>query len=318
MATAAPAAKRQRSPSGVRVVGLAGTTLLDVSPAPPDVSTLKLSIEQKVGCPVELQRLVELGSTRVLADGEQLPEGRAQLTLVVDETPLSTWDIAGNPCWDMLDGEGGTLSCPRLRTDYVNVLSCVPVRRGRHYFKFVMHAIGDEQWCGLARAVVRPRAWTGSSQAGSRLSGRELDAWTYYCGRVGVSTRSIVDGRGALHVNGRAITEFRKPRPEGDVIGMLVDMDVGRVAFDLNGDLQGACAVIQEPLWLITHVDDPVDRVELQKPSLEQAPEASVEALHGPLLETTKGAPLDYCAWRPAPGSSPDEEEQQEGSDREP
>jgi len=310
MATAAPTAKRQRSPSGVRVVGLAGVTLVDISPAPPDVSTLKLNIEEAVGCPVELQRLVESGGARILVDGEQLPEGRAQLTLVVDETPLSTWDIAGNPCRDMLDGEGGTVSCPGLRTDYVNVLSRVPVRRGRHYFKFVMHAIGDEQWCGLARG------WTVSSQAGSRLSGRELDAWTYYCGRVGDPTRSIVDGLGALHVNGSAITEFKKPRPEGDVIGMLVDMDIGRVAFDLNGDLQGVCEVMKEPLWVITHVDDPVDRVELQKPSLDQAPEASVKALNGPLLKT-KGTPLDYSAWRWGSGSSSDEEEQQEESNRE-
>jgi len=203
-----------------------------------------------------------------------------QLTLVVDETPLKTWDVEGNPGKTMLEGHGSVVSSPNLRCDYCNVLTREPIRSGRHYFRFIMHEIGDEQWCGLV---------SDARQAGPRFSGRSLSAWTYYCGRMGQAFSSIVDGLGALHAQGRAVKEFKKLQPRGDIIGMLVDLDVGAVAFDLNGELQGACAVPKEPLWVLTHLDTKRDRVELEKPSLVDAPPANLDALTGALLDVSQG-----------------------------
>ena len=164
--------------------------------------------------------------------------------------------------------------CPELRRDFVNVLTKEPIRRGAHYFQFVMHKIGDEQWCGVT---------ADSSTAGARFSGRSLDAWTYYCGRQG-HHGSIYDGKAALHARRRAVMEFDKPRGEGgDTIGMVVDVDSGALAFDLNGKFQGACAVPHAPLYVLTHLDDSDDHVELLKLSTHDAPQASLEALKGPL-----------------------------------
>ena len=58
--------------------------------------------------------------------------------------------------------------------------------------------VGDEQWCGVT---------TNPEMAGSRYSGRRLEAWTYYCGRRKSNANSIRDGKGALHAQGRAIKE---------------------------------------------------------------------------------------------------------------
>ena len=38
------------------------------------------------------------------------------------------------------------MRCPNLRSDFVNVLTREPIRSGIHYFEFVMHKIGDEQF----------------------------------------------------------------------------------------------------------------------------------------------------------------------------
>merc|ERR1712217_800835 len=93
------------------------------------------------------------------------------------------------------------------------------------------------------------------------------------------------------HAEGRAVKEFKKLKPMGDVIGMLVDLDLEKpaVAFDLNGELQGACEVPKEPLWVVTHLDTEKDRVELEKPSLVDAPPANLDALSGALLDVSKG-----------------------------
>merc|ERR1719253_1150094 len=100
----------------------------------------------------------------------------------------------------------------------------------------------------------------------------------------------IRDGAGALHPEGKAVKEFKKVRPSGDVIGMLADLETGAVAFDLNGELQGACAIpLDRPLWVLTHLDEPDDKVELRKPCLADAPPANLEALKGALLDIAKG-----------------------------
>lgn len=157
------------------------------------------------------------------------------------------------------------------------------MRNGIHYIEFVMHHIGDEQWCGVV---------ANKSQAGSKFGGRSLKAWTYYCGRINSSGGTITDGKGALQAQGIAVKEFDKLRQSGDIIGMLVDLESGALAFDLNGKLQGACAIPRQPMYILTHVDTPRDHVELRKPSLADAPPANLEALTGALLDISRGQKL--------------------------
>jgi len=108
---------------------------------------------------------------------------------------------------------------------------------------------------------------------------------------MGSSKGDIHDGKGALHAKGRAVKEFQKLRPSGDVIGLLADLEAGAVAFDLNGELQGACAIpTNTPLWLLTHLDRPEDKVELRKPCLADAPPANLESLKGALLDIASGS----------------------------
>jgi len=264
--------------------------LATVGPVPPDILGLKMAIKEQTSVSVALQKLIEFGGTHVYEDKEILKDDSdLELLMVIDETPMFTWNIDDNPGKDALSLEGTSiLSCPRLRTDYCNVLTKEPITKGVHYFEFVMHCIGDEQWCGVVK---------DPSQGGPRHSGRSLKGWTYYCGRVGSSRGDIRDGKGALHAEGRAVAEFKKLGGKGDIIGMLVDLQFGAIAFDLNGELQGAFAISTDaPLWCITHVDTPQDKVELRKPCLMDAPPANLEALKGALLEIKKGEKLQH--WR--------------------
>lgn len=275
------------------------------------VEQLKNEIEERTSCPPALQRLLLLGSVQPLDDGESLPQQeKLEVALIVDETPLSTWDIKGNSCKDVLVMDGSKLRCPRLRMDFVNVLTQEPLRSGAHYFQFVMHSIGDEQWCGVV----------AENCAGSGCSGRNLsedfNGRLYYCGRMHSDRHSIVDGHGALHANDRAAASFKTLKPSGDVIGVLVDLGAKAVAFDLNGELQGACAVDGGPLYLVTHLDEPEDCVELRKLPLPEAPEASRAAVAGPLLDLSKGPKLwgGYGSDSDATYSEDDTADESEGS----
>lgn len=257
------------------VKDLAGETLAQISPIPATVAQLKQVAMDQSGIPVNLQKIIRDGC--VLEDCEDVPLDALDLTLLLDETPLYQWDIRGNPDWSQLCVEGSSVQCPELRSDFVNVMTQEPLSKGVHYIQFVMHHIGDEQWCGVV---------IDKSQAGRACGGRSLRAWSYYCGRQGTARGSLRDGKAALHACGSALKEFAKPRREGgDVIGMLVDLDVAAVAFDFNGTLQGACAVPREPLHVFTHVDTRSDHVELRKPSLEEAPPSNFDALKNALLE---------------------------------
>jgi len=269
----------------VTVRNLPGKVLAIVAPVPPDVAALKAAIHEVTGCPTALQQLVDAAAMRPLDDTETLEAVAIDITMVIDETPMFTWDHAGNPRHDVLEVGGSTVKCPELNTDYINVITKEPMRSGVHYFQFLMHMIGDEQWCGVMDDPM---------QAGSRFSGRRLMAWTYYCGRMRSSSKNICDGAGALHALGRAVKEFKKLRPTNDVIGMLVDLEKGAIAFELNGELQGACAIpVQKPLWVCTHVDTPTDHVELVKLSLQDAPQESIEALSGAMLDLSSGLQLN-------------------------
>merc|ERR1712139_23662 len=99
---------------------------------------------------------------------------------------------------------------PKMRNDYVNVVTQAPLPSGIHFFEFVMHYKGDEQWCG----VVPDKAlgW------GKKVSGhsRDFEGVFYYCGRD--------SGRGALQVNGRRLQDW-PTIVSGDKIGVLLDCD---------------------------------------------------------------------------------------------
>jgi hypothetical protein len=276
----------------VTVQSISGKVLATVSPVPPSIGELKLAIAERTSIPPALQKLIELEGTHIYEDKETLEDDKSmQLIMVTDESAMFTWQVAENPDCNSFQLEGtSTLTCPSLQSDYCNVLTKEPIRSGVHYFEFVMHHIGDEQWCGLVQ---------DTNMAGRRTSGRFLKGWFYYAGRMGSRSGSLRDGKGALHAEGRAVTEFKKLKSEGDTIGMLVDLNVGAVAFDLNGLLQGACAVpTDKPLYVLTHLDTTRDKVELRKPSLMDAPPANPEALTGELLKIKDGEKLSYYGGR--------------------
>jgi hypothetical protein len=275
------------------VRNLPGAVLAELTSMPAQlcISELKTMIEKKTLVPPALQKLVDLASAHVYSEGEMYDTLKyPEVVMIHDETALFTWHRDLHSDFKMLEIEGSHIKCEGLRSDYCNVLTLEPIRQGVHYFEFVMHHIGDEQWCGLMK---------DPQQAGCRVGGRSLTAWSYYCGRMGSYSNSIQDDRppceGALHAEGRAVALFKKLKPNGDVIGMLADLDAGAVAFDLNGELQGACAVPKQiPLWVFTHVDTTRDHVELRKLSLQDAPPTNLAALKGALLDISAGEALRY------------------------
>eukprot|EP00913_Durusdinium_trenchii_P014785 g13867.t2 len=243
----------------IRVSNLAGALLLQMEP-PKTLEEVRLEVELASGIPSKLQSLVQGGE---ILDGGELTSG-CELICVTDERPLYTWDWKGNPDAGHLQIEGSVLKAPSLQTDYVNVVTQEPLRSGVHYFEFVLHMVGDEQWCG----VTRSRGAAGKHVSVRR---REAEAWTYYCGRRRSREGTIRDGKGALHAHGKAIkdwgrcsAEFEKACSEGDVINMLVDMDKRIVAFAKDSRVQGAFKVPgTEPLYVLTQVDTIVDHYSL-------------------------------------------------------
>mmetsp|Transcript_2093 Transcript_2093/g.5312 ORF Transcript_2093/g.5312 Transcript_2093/m.5312 type:complete len:325 (-) Transcript_2093:89-1063(-) len=277
----------QRNPDHkVTILKLSGSVITEVSPVPMTVLALKMQIADLTGTPVLLQKLINSDGVDVLEDGTGLNDENHEMMLVIDETNMWMWDWHDNPSSEQIQVDGPHARCPRLRSDFVNVLTKEPIRNGRHYFEFVMHFIGDEQSCGVVN---------DNTQAGNLHSLRSLTAWTYYPGRMGTTRGTIVDGLGALHAKGKAVKAFKKLRESGDIIGMLVDMDRAAIAFSLNGELQGACPIeVDKPLYVITHLDTPRDYVELRKPNLHEAPPDHLEALSGALLDISQGSHLRY------------------------
>lgn len=265
--------------AAVTVRNLSGNEIL-FSPSASTVAELKTAIESECGVHINLQKLL-LGHQH-LTDDDFLRSDAFEVLLLVDETPLFSWDVANNPDQDLITATGGDLCYSNSRWDYVNVLTQEPVRSGTHFFEMVMHKIGDEQVCGFQ---------SSNEQAGHEHGVRRLKAWAYYCGRrTSREYHTIKDGKGALHANGRAVTEFERVK-DGDVIGMLIDADAGALVFMRNGQIQGAVEVPKCPLYLGTHLDHQGDRVELRKLSVADAPPVAIEALKGPLLKA-EGGPL--------------------------
>eukprot|EP00927_Polykrikos_kofoidii_P052784 TRINITY_DN4672_c0_g1_i1.p1 TRINITY_DN4672_c0_g1~~TRINITY_DN4672_c0_g1_i1.p1 ORF type:complete len:295 (+),score=39.28 TRINITY_DN4672_c0_g1_i1:87-971(+) len=242
----------------ISVMNLVGSSLLTVSPCPALVGELKVAIESQEGTPQRLQRLVV--NDKDLADTDDLT-GIEEVLMIVDESPLAEWDYDGNPNNDLFNVQGASVFYGSVRVtylpDYCNVLTREPMRRGTYAFEFVMHVIGDEQWCGVT---------TVPGLAGRRHSGRSLLGCFYYCGRRGQRLCSLEDGIASLHANRESPDTKFHAVVNGDVIGIAVDADVGAVAFSHNGVFQGACEVLEKkPLYLLTHLDQAGDHVELRR-----------------------------------------------------
>jgi len=188
-----------------------------------------------------------------------------------DIRDYTIWDTAGNPDRRFLSGDGNIVEFPSdARANFCTVMTAKPVRRGAHFFEFIMHHVGDEQWCGVT---------TDRIQAGRLVSGRKLDGWSYYAGRRQYDPPPP-GGVAALHVNRQVVQQFEQVR-SGDVIGMLLNAKKRAVAFLRNGQLQGTCQLpaMRKPLYLFTHLDASGDAVELRNPPLSEAPAAAKQAI---------------------------------------
>mmetsp|Transcript_137106 Transcript_137106/g.273460 ORF Transcript_137106/g.273460 Transcript_137106/m.273460 type:complete len:279 (+) Transcript_137106:50-886(+) len=261
-------------PASITIKTLSGETVLQVDSVPANVAELKHLIADSGYMPYALQKILHENGFAVCADEETLEAKTQGMILVRDETPLWYWDLEGNPSRESLDIEGGVVKCPRLPTDYTNIVTREPISAGLHYFEFHLHHYGDEQWCGLT-----PDKTLAGPDYQNAIPSKT--GWCYYTGR----------GKGALEALGRHLkeTEFVE-RSNSSIIGMLVDCGQGAAAFDLNGAIQGACEIPKNtPLWIVTHVDTRRDHVELRKPSLEDAAPVNFEALKGALLDVREG-----------------------------
>lgn len=182
-----------------------------------------------------------------------------------------TWDVSGNPNRRFLEGDGHVVRfLAGATSNFVNVMSQIPFKRGVHYFAFVMHQIGDEQWCGLVTA-------DNSYQAGALVSGRSLNGWSYYCGR---RQPKKPQDQASLHVNRQVVQDCAQVS-SGDTIGLLVDASKRAAAFLRNGEVQGAFSISasRQALYVFTHLDAPGDCVELQYLPPIEAPQSAVDAI---------------------------------------
>jgi len=249
--------------TSVIVRNLAGVVVAEISPIPATVGDVKLAIESKHGSDFACGFQSLTLDTTVLADDFALQADQSlELTFCLTELPLSSWDFAGNPASNQIVCNGGDLQAPNLRSDFVNVVTQEPLRKGLHYFHFVVHAFNDEQWCGIV---------ADKSQAGNSIGGDGLEGCFYYFG-------SKRGGTASLRFGNYPMVYCEKPK-DGDVVDMLVDVDAGALAFGLNGSLQSACEIFPGPVFLFTTVDDREDHMELHKLSPEDAPPLLILAL---------------------------------------
>lgn len=295
---------------GLKVVGVHGDVLVSFSSMPFAVSDVELEIEDRLGIPAALQKLL-LGNDLLESTSTLEPsESELLVTLIVDDSPLSTWDLDGNPDKEQLSCSGGDMILKGSGQDYVLVLTQAPLTSGTHFFEFIMHKVQDEQWCG----VVTDKSRAGHS-CGESIYGRNPDfkaGWFYYCGRryhaggrqdfdarddselsddpdMEEEDQEALsgDGHAALHWGGerRAAQKF-KSVGDDDVIGLLVNVDEGILVFTCNGQVQGACEVPKKgPLYVSTCPDRTGDHVELRKVALADVPQATLDAQRGPVYQ---------------------------------
>lgn len=285
----------------LKVVGVNGDTLFSISPVPSAVPELEREIEERLGIPAALQKLL-LGSDLLESTSTLEPsDSELLVTLIVDDSPLSTWDLDSNPDKALLACSGGEMILRGTGQDYVLVLTKAPLTSGTHFFELIMHKVQDEQWCGVVADKSRAGHGCGESIYGRCHNSKA--GWFYYCGRrfhAGGTEEEEAqdqsecsateeeeflsgDGHAALHWGGerRAAQKF-KSVGDGDIIGLLVNVDEGIVVFTCNGRVQGACEVPRkQPLYLSTCPDRTGDHVELRKVALADVPQATLDAQQG-------------------------------------
>jgi len=255
------------------VKSLAGADLFKFTPVPPTVGDLKCLIAESGYMPAPLQKLLHEDGFAVCADIEALEPKDQGMILLQDDTPLWFWDLESNHSKAELDIEGSVVKCPKLNRDYCNVVTKEPISTGLHYFEFHLHHYGDEQWCGLT-----PDKTMAGGEREKAVPSK--NGCMYYTGRQ----------TGAIEAFGKRLKECKFAERSNSIIGMLVDCGEGAVAFDLNGEIQGACKIeMNTRLWVLTHVDTKNDHVELRKPSLQDAPPSNFDALKGALLDVSQG-----------------------------
>eukprot|EP00927_Polykrikos_kofoidii_P062474 TRINITY_DN5728_c0_g1_i1.p1 TRINITY_DN5728_c0_g1~~TRINITY_DN5728_c0_g1_i1.p1 ORF type:complete len:288 (-),score=38.55 TRINITY_DN5728_c0_g1_i1:107-904(-) len=255
------------SEAAITVQNLAGATIVIIEPPTPEtVKELKFAIEATCSVPSLCQTLLHGPESILLKDDEVLDKAISCVTLVHDETTMFSWDLEGNPDKAQLvvDGDGTHVHFTNAQSDYCNVLTIEPIRSDVHFFEFVMHHIGDEQWCGVTPC--KELAGTTTSGHSSSLTG------CFY----NIDGRPVCNGPPAQPKGGRK--KYARVG-SGDVIGMLVDMDKRKLAFTLNGVFQGVCATPEGPLYVLTHVDTRLDHVELRKPSVTDVSPEVLEAI---------------------------------------
>lgn len=257
-------------------MSLSGNELFQFKPTP-TVRELKELVSESGYMPLALQKLVREDATSVCCDDEALEPVNQSFILLLDERPRWFWDSKSNPGAKEFTVEGNIVTCKQLGQDYVNVLTQEPISTGLHYFEFHLHFYGDEQWCGVTTDVsMAGCAW--------RKAIPSKTGWMYYTGR----------SEGAIEAMGKRLKQGAFVERSGNVIGMLVDCDGGAVAFDVNGEIQGACEIPKNtPLWLLTHLDTRQDHVELRKPSIQDAPPTHFDDLKGALLLVSQGEAMN-------------------------
>jgi hypothetical protein len=268
--------------ASVIVRNLAGKIVTEISPIPATIRDVKLAIESQHGSDFAYGFQSLTKDELVLSDDFDLePDESFELTLCLTELPLFSWDFAGNPASNQIVCNGGHLTAPNLRSDFVNVVTQEPLRKGLHYFQFVVHTFKDEQWCGIV---------ANKTQAGDSVAGYRLEGCFYYLGRAG-------SRRASLRFGSKSMKQCVQPK-DGDVVEMLIDVDAGALAFGMNGSLQSACKIFPGPAFVFTTVDRSEDHVELRKLSIEEAPAELAQALKGSLIapaEDLEGHPA-WCS----------------------
>lgn len=255
----------------VKVRSFSGKVIAEVAPIPATVLELKVEVQLQCGTPCALQQLLH-GDCNLLDNHILAQDKDLELLLCVDQTPMFSWDIAGNPAAHHISVDGGHLYATNLQTDFVNVVAKEPVHNGIHFFEFVVHKVQDEQWCGVVE---------NTSQAGSSVYGHKLAGRFYYFNRGQGCGAWLRESQGSNR------KEFALPK-DGDVIGMLLDVNSRALVFALNGELQGSCTAPGEgPLYFFTTVDRPNDHMELRKPLVGDAPATMMAA-----LQTSEAASL--------------------------
>jgi len=106
----------------VTVKNLGGDTIVEVAPIPPTAADLKQHIWDKVGTPVALQQLLLDGET--VAGDEALDQSAPfEMLLLLDDTPLYTWNIDENPDRERITAEGSRGEYTKPQWDYINVIT---------------------------------------------------------------------------------------------------------------------------------------------------------------------------------------------------